>query len=329
MNSSRQAGERARPSPKVVFGVMVKNQAEYAREALESLRAQSYRDFAMVIVDDCSTDGTSGIAAELAREDHRVSYHRNDRRLGGALNWRRAFELARELHPGAEYFAWGTDHDVWHPEWLSTLLPELESEPDVVLAYPRTQRISETGEVIHESEPFDTLGVEGVHRRLSRTYRGMLAGNMVYGLYRADALARAGVTRLVLMPDVLLLAELSLYGPFKQVPEVLWYRRFAGPASLRRQRASFFQERRPLHSYLPWWLTHTGALAWSLAGRGSGAPTLSRGRGILVAAQYLYLSSSRDVRRKLARARKRLLRSRTLHRLSRLAKPLLGLERRP
>ena len=53
----------------------------------------------------------------------------------------------------------------------------------------------------------------------------MSAGNMVYGLYRVDVLARAGVYRHILVPDRLLMTELAIYGQFKQVPQVLWFRR--------------------------------------------------------------------------------------------------------
>ena len=49
----------------------------------------------------------------------------------------------------------------------------------------------------------------------------MSAGNMVYGLYRINALERAGVYRHVLVPDRLLFTELALYGQFRQVPQVM------------------------------------------------------------------------------------------------------------
>ena len=70
-------------------------------------------------------------------------------------------------------------------------------------------------------------------RRLVLAVESMSAGNMVYVLYRADALARAGVFRSVLAPDRLLLTELALQGQFVQVPDVLWYRRFTPEVSTR------------------------------------------------------------------------------------------------
>src|SRR5207249_94275 len=98
----------------------------------------------------------------------------------------------------------------------------------------------------------------------------MSAGNMVYGLYRADAIARCGVFRPVLLPDRLLLLELALIGEFVQIPETLWYRRFARKVTLKRQRASLFARHPPLYTRVPWWLVHAAVLAR----RGKIAPAL-------------------------------------------------------
>jgi len=65
---------------------------------------------------------------------------------------------------------------------------------------------------------------------------GIGAGDMVYGLMRLDALVQAGTFRRVLRPDRLLVAELALRGRFRQVQEVLWFRRDASGASVDRQR---------------------------------------------------------------------------------------------
>ena len=61
---------------------------------------------------------------------------------------------------------------------------------------------------------------------------------MVYGLMRLDALQAAGIFRRVLRPDRLLMAELTLQRRFRQVPEVLWFRRQSETASVERQRAT-------------------------------------------------------------------------------------------
>lgn len=301
--------------PRMVFGVPLYNRAEYLPRALESLLAQTYRDFAVVMVDDCSRDETSSIARSYAARDPRVVYRRNARRLGMIRNWRRCFELARELHPEMELFAWASDHDEWDPRWLEMLVAELQRHPEVVLTYPLSLRVDKSGETVRAPWTFDTFGVADAWDRFVLANRGMAAGSMVYGLFRAEALTRAGVFRSFLLPDRLLIAEMSLYGQFKQVPRILWYRRFGKMFSWERQRAAFFPDGAPRYAYLPWWLTHAGVLAWSLAVRGAGRPAVGRLRGLWCAIAYVRLgataqlrSSDRQRRRALRRLRKLMLR---------------------
>jgi hypothetical protein len=88
----------------------------------------------------------------------------------------------------------------------------------------------------------------------------MVPGDMVYGLFRVDALRAAGVLRDVLLPDRLLIAELALRGEFVQVDSLLWHRRGAprssGEAARQRARTDSFPGRS-----LPWPLQHARALA--------------------------------------------------------------------
>jgi glycosyltransferase involved in cell wall biosynthesis len=286
-----------RPEPRrgarVVIGAILFNHGAELREALDSLLGQTFRDFALLLVDDGSTDETAEIAREYAALDSRVTYHANPQRLGMIGNSQRAFALAREMHPGAPYFAWASDHDLWHPRWLEHLVGELDAYPEVVLAYPLNRRIGPTGEIIASKKPwtFETFGITDRHKRLRRGIRGMSAGNMVYGLYRADALKRAGIYRHILVPDRLLFTELSLYGQFRQVPHVLWFRRSYGRLfSLGRQRGNFFPGGRPFYAYAPWWISHAISLFLTLTVRGEGRPYVSRRAGLLTAVECLMFS---------------------------------------
>ena len=279
--------------PRVILGSPLFNHAAHFREAIESVLNQTFTDFALVLVDDESTDETPHVAREYEALDSRVWYCRNDRRLGLIDNSRKALAVARARHPEADYFAWVSDHDLWHPRWLQALVDTLDANPGVVLAYPLNRRIGPSGELLKRLPwRFDTFGVASPWTRLRVGIRQMRAGNMVYGLYRIDVLERAGVYRKVVIPDRLLFAELSLSGQFKQVSQVLWFRRWYGRVfSLERQRASFFVSQRPLYAYVPWWLSHTASLFWTFSIRGDGRPGVSRAAGIGIAGLYLGLAS--------------------------------------
>lgn len=294
-------------APRIVLGVPLYNRARFLPEAIESLLGQTHPHVSLVLVDDCSSDETPQIAERYATaHPQRVDYVRNPERLAMVGSWQRAYRLARELHPDAPYFAWGSDHDVWHPRWAQALVEVLEASPEAVLAYPLSRRLSEHSEVFYETWSFATRGVTDPRLRMRRTITGMAAGFMIYGLFRVDALERTGGFRRVILPDRLLLTELSLQGEFHQVPEVLWYRRLMVAVTFSRQRNALFAPSAPLSSYAPWWLTHSCALGWTLTVQ---APESARGRlrGLSDAATHLAVSArygaGRRVKRTFGRAR--------------------------
>ena len=206
--------------PRVIIGSPLFNHAKDFPEAIESILNQTYTDFALVLVDDCSTDATPDIAREYVALDARVSYRRNTERLGLIGNSHESFNAARARHPDAEYFAWASDHDLWHPRWLQQLVDTLDAHPEVVLAYPLNRRIGPSGEILRRKPwSFDTFGMTGTWSRLRLGIRKMSAGNMVYGLYRIGALEKAGVYRRVLVPDRLLQRHRHLADP-QDLPHV-------------------------------------------------------------------------------------------------------------
>jgi glycosyltransferase involved in cell wall biosynthesis len=252
----------------VGIGMTLHNRARYLEDAIDSLLAQSYRNFTLVLVDDGSTDETEVIARRYAQSDERVEYFRLPERRGMISAWRTAFERVSEH--GVRYFAWASDHDKWHPRWLESLLKVLDDHPDVVLAYPLTQRIDSQGTPLAKpARQFETFGVSDRDSRWQLLNRSdaVSAGDIVYGLMRTDAVRAAGVFRDVLCPDRLLVAELTLQGQIRQIPAALWYRRQFAEGSVERQRSTLFVPgTRPPLRFTPPWYMHARSL-WNTYGR--------------------------------------------------------------
>jgi glycosyl transferase family 2 len=247
-------------APRVVLGMTLYNNARQLPHALESLLAQTYTDFALLLLDDASTDGTEEIARRYVASDPRVHYMRHAERQAMIGTWREVADAAARQWPSAEFFAWVSDHDWWHPRWLATLIAELDADPGAVLAYPITRRVSLAGEEIDKGPRlFDTAADDDLQKRWQYFCReGVGAGDMVYGLMRIEALQRAGVFRPVLRPDRLLMAELTLQGRIRQVREVLWFRRQSEGTSVARQGTTLMlPEATPRWFFWPPWLQHT------------------------------------------------------------------------
>lgn len=283
-------------SPRVAFGLPAYNRADSLPETLESILGQTFGDFRLVIVDDSTTDATAEVVRQYQARDSRILYEKNPSRLGMVGNWRHAFDRCRALAPQSEFFAWVSDHDVWHPRWLEVLVGELDRSPHVVLAYPTAMRAFKNSRPLI-NRGFETAGVADPVARLRLATLRMRPGNLIYGLFRAEALARAGVFRRVLLPDRQVLAELALFGEFKQVHELLWYREVYGNFSLGRQRSALFAARTPLYLYLPVWVTHVATLLWDMTIRGRGRPTIGRLQGIRAGWALLIATARLEMRR--------------------------------
>ncbi len=245
-------------TPRTVLGMTLYNNAGHLREATDSILCQTHADFALLMLDDGSSDEAEGIAREYERRDGRVRYWKHAERQGMVPTWKEVVEIARREYPQAEYFAWVSDHDRWDSRWLATMVAELDSRPAIVLAYPQTLRIDERGQVMgKEPRVFDTSGLADRQARWRRfSWNGFGSGDMVYGLIRLRALEGAGIFRPVLNPDRLLIGELTLQGQIRQVPEHLWSRRQSDQASVARQSVSLFAGATPARFGWPPSLQH-------------------------------------------------------------------------
>ncbi|MBI3049008.1 MAG: putative sugar O-methyltransferase [Acidobacteria bacterium] len=253
------ASTAAGGSPRVVLGMTLYNNARRLPHALESLLAQTYSNFALLMLDDASTDDTEAIARRYVERDRRLRYIRHAERQAMIATWREVAETAAREWPSAEYFAWVSDHDWWHPRWLERLVAELDSDAGTVLAYPVTRRVLPNGQEIDKGPRlFDTAAYVDLDARWKHLCReGVGAGDMVYGLMRLDALQRAGIFRPVLRPDRLLVAELTLQGRIRQVREVLWSRRQSNGTSIERQATTLMlPDAMPRWFSWPPWLQH-------------------------------------------------------------------------
>lgn len=278
-------------TPSVVFGVTLYNNARHLPEALDSLLAQTDRDFGVVLVDDGSVDATPDVVARYLGNE-RIRYVRHVERQGMVPTWRDAFEQAVAAFPSARYFAWASDHDWWHPAWLGRVRAALDAAPDAVLAYPLTQRVDDARQPLDKPpKAFDTTTLASPADRVLAFAAGPVgAGDMVYGLMRIEAIRRAGVFRSVLQPDRLLMVELALAGSFAQVPETLWFRRQPMEASVGKQRTSLFAGALPAEIDRPVWLQHSRVLFREYV---TGTPPAGIGRpamaGLVLRYQVAYL----------------------------------------
>ncbi|MPY93957.1 MAG: glycosyltransferase [Acidimicrobiia bacterium] len=226
----RSARPRRGPGgPRVSVGLPVHDGEKYLEDALESLLAQDFDDFEVVISDNASQDGTEEICRAFASRDARVSYHRQVANLGAAANYNATF-----LESRGEFFCWLAHDDVRHPSFLSACVEAFDSAAEnVVLVQPRAYFIDSTGQVTHPDGDDLATGSPLTPLRLGRVLARVNMANAVFGLIRSSALEQSRLIGPFIASDYVLLVELAMLGSIIEVPEVLMYRRLHDASSRR------------------------------------------------------------------------------------------------
>jgi glycosyltransferase involved in cell wall biosynthesis len=229
--------KKADTAPAVTIGLAVYNGEAYLRATLDSLLAQTFTDFELVISDNASTDRTSEICREFAAADGRIRYSRNDINIGSVRNHRKTLELAR-----GKYFRWASANDLCRPTLLEKCAEALNSHPDVVVAFGLTTLIDDDGNVIGENNQHLHLVEEQPGDRFIQYLSRVGLINQFAGLTRTAALRKARPVGDYIASDIVLLAELTLLGKFFEIQEPLYIRRISQNATTQGKTISELQK---------------------------------------------------------------------------------------
>ena len=225
--------------PRLTIGLPVYNSEKFLAASLESLLAQTYGDFRLLISDNASTDGTADICAEYARRDSRIDYHRNAENIGMSPN----FNLVAEQCE-TPLFKWSTADDFWAPTMIEKTMAVIEADESIALCYPKTVLINEVEGT--ELQYDDNLHL--MHEDPAERFLAVIANiglcNVHLGISRTAALRKTSMLRSFPGADTNLIAELAIYGKFFEVPEHLFFRRFHEDSSSWARKDEDHQKRR-------------------------------------------------------------------------------------
>ncbi|MFM7479508.1 MAG: glycosyltransferase family 2 protein [Planctomycetota bacterium] len=201
----------------VVLGVPAYNEVRWISRTIASIQAQSHRDFAVLMADNASSDGTSDICADVARRDSRFFHIRHDSNRGAAFN----FDFARDASE-SPYFGWVGAHDLLHADFLAVHLSALRQRSDAVGSFTYFEWIDSNDRTIQRD---GDIGVATPQRGALCRYLWSIAigsdlGPM-HALFRRTLLPKLA-SRQVVAADHILLANMALYGPFIAQPGHLY-----------------------------------------------------------------------------------------------------------
>lgn len=119
--------------------------AHFFKEAIDSILAQTYTDFELIIVNDASPEDLDSIVKSY--DDPRIRYYVNEQNIGGkdlVTQWNHCLEYAT-----GEYIILASDDDVYFPQYLEKMDALVRKYPDVNVFRPRVQRIDANGNIVH------------------------------------------------------------------------------------------------------------------------------------------------------------------------------------
>ena len=153
--------------PHVSVIVPCYNHAPYLRQRMESIFAQTYTDYEVILLDDCSTDGSRSILEEYASYPKVCHVAFNEQNSGSAFRqWDKGIALAK-----GEWL-WIAESDDWaEPEFLERMVGEAAKVPQSKLAYAATWWVDEHGAKLWDTPASgETIVYEGhdfIRRKLA------------------------------------------------------------------------------------------------------------------------------------------------------------------
>ncbi len=175
----KQANRDISSDSKVTVSIVlpVYNGEHFLHQSVDSIIKQSFKNYELIIVDDCSTDNSLKIAESFAAKDKRISVIHNkvNQKLPESLNI--GFAKAR-----GKYLTWTSDDNIAKPDWLKTMVEYLDKNSSVDM-------VVGTMDLINERDEFISATVKKNNVR-SLTYRNNVGAVFMYRKSIADQIGK-------------------------------------------------------------------------------------------------------------------------------------------
>jgi glycosyltransferase involved in cell wall biosynthesis len=198
-------------SPKVSVVIPVYNTEKYIGEAIEGILNQTYKDFELILVNDCSTDRTLEILKEYQKKDNRIKILTNEKNLKVSATTNRGIKEAK-----GEYIV-KQDADDWsYPDRIEKQVKYMDTHPEVVLSSGNMEMCDENMTVRNRTH-FPTSHTEIMNVLLQ--FNPMVHSAMIYR--RETFLEVGGYGGLNTSEDYLLTMKMASKGKLGNIEDVL------------------------------------------------------------------------------------------------------------
>ena len=173
-------------NPLVSVVMPVFNGEQFLPEVLDSILAQSFSDFELLIADNASTDATAAICQKYAAIDSRIIYHRQAENLGVFANAEWLYSRAK-----CEFLMQIGDDDVYEPNCLALYVERIRDRKDVILVYSDYGWIDVDGRRSDSGLRHFMANTNDIYQNLSMYIRAPIVLPMGMGLFRTRVVQEA------------------------------------------------------------------------------------------------------------------------------------------
>jgi glycosyltransferase involved in cell wall biosynthesis len=192
-------------------------------EVLDSLLAQDFRSWEVVVCDNDSSDGTGEVVRAYASRDPRIRWEPNGSNLGQIGNFNRTLTKMR-----GEFLRWIGDDDLLEPGYVSACVAALDAHPEWIGVTTHQDYTDEHGEVTSAVYPGERLDSPDPVRRYQRMLFFFTANfrycDPNYAMVRREPMRRAGGLPDCYGADHVFASRLALEGPLGHVADLLAHR---------------------------------------------------------------------------------------------------------
>ena len=205
---------------KISLGLPVYNGENYLARGLDSILAQTFEDFELIVSDNGSTDRTEEICRKYAEKDLRIKYFRFSKNRGATCNFNSTVDRAT-----APYFKWCSHDDELDSKYLEECLPLIENHSDVVLSHSKTMIIDSDSNLLHKENYPLSVSDDNPLKRFQDICVERHDCILVFGIYRTDMLRQSPMIKDYVGSDRVLLGHMALLGKIVESPKFLFSRR--------------------------------------------------------------------------------------------------------
>ena len=268
-------------SPRLSVGMPVYNGELFIQRAIESILAQTFTDFELIISDNNSTDSTQEICEKFLKQDNRIRYFRQEENIRTHRNF--SFVLK---HAKYEYFAWAAADDYLDNDYMEKNIKVLASNKNIVSSVGKivpygTESLDINTKLIHTTnypkfiknyvkksrhkKIIDVVPVSGSYRKKLRHFlKHTKSLSRFYGVHRTEQLRKCIMDKPFICVETAIFLNLLKLGDFHEELSTTLYEFDEGVSTTgiirmaKNSEHNWFGIIFPFYPYMNWFVKNLG-----------------------------------------------------------------------